>query len=374
MGRHPLRQTKTVHWKKMSSQPSLPSPGSITIERLKKANAQFEMRRGIHQLQQLFWECTLRCNLSCLHCGSDCRAASEMADMPLSVFLPVLDDVAATMDPGRILVVTTGGEPLVRRDICECGKAIRERGFHWGMVSNGWCLDERMCERLLDAGLETIAISLDGFQDAHNWLRGNGDSFRRAETAIKSLVGKRVNWDVITCVNQKNLSTLNDFKEYLIGIGVKKWRIFTIVPMGRASDNPDLQLPSAQFHGLMDFIVTVRKEGRIRLSYSCEGFLGDYEWKVRNHPFFCQAGINVASVLADGSISGCLSIRSQYHQGNIYTDRFTDVWEGGFGVYRDREWMKTGQCSDCEMWCYCQGNGMHLRNDNGNLMRCHYNG
>ena len=358
----------------MSSKPSLPSPGFFTVERLNKANAQYQKRRSIHQLQQLFWECTLRCNLSCLHCGSDCRAASEMADMPLSDFLPVLDDVAATIDPGRILVVTTGGEPLVRKDICECGKAIRERGFHWGMVSNGWCLDERMCERLLDAGLETIAISLDGFQDEHNWLRGNVDSFRRAEIAIKSLVGQKVNWDVITCVNQKNISSLNAFKEYLIGLGVKKWRIFTIVPMGRASDNPDLQLSSAQFRELMDFIVDVRQEGRILLSYSCEGFLGDYEWKVRNHPFFCQAGINVASILADGSISGCLSIRSQYHQGNIYTEKFTDVWANKFGVYRDKKWMKTGECTECDMWLYCQGNGMHLRDDKGNLMRCQYNG
>ena len=350
----------------------LPRPGLIKRFRLDHACVQYEKRSKRHVLQQLFWECTLRCNLNCLHCGSDCRATSDMQDMPLEDFLSVLDDVRSVMEAENILVVTTGGEPLVRKDICVCGKAIREKGFHWGMVSNGLLLDESMCNQLLDAGLETIAISLDGFENEHNWLRGHRDSFVKAERAIATLVNKPVVWDVITCVNRKNIERLDEFKRHLVDIGVRRWRIFTIAPMGRAVANDDLQLSVEQFRSLMDFIVKVREEGDIRLSYSCEGFLGDYEWKVRDYPFFCQAGVNVASVLADGSISGCLSIRSQYHQGNIYRDKFTDVWSLGFELYRNREWMKTGQCEMCEMWNYCQGNGMHLRDNEGQLLLCHY--
>jgi len=78
------------------------------------------------------------------------------------------------------------------------------------------------------------------------------------------------------------------------------------------------------------------------------------------------------SILSDGSISGCLSIRSQYHQGNIYKDKFTDVWEKQFKPYRNREWMRTEQCVACDMWDFCQGNGMHLRDNEGRLMLCHY--
>lgn len=350
----------------------LPRPGIIKRFRLDHACVQYQKRCERHILQQLFWECTLRCNLSCLHCGSDCRSTSDMQDMPLEDFLSVLDDVRSVMDARKILVVTTGGEPLVRKDICDCGKAIREKGFHWGMVSNGMLLDENMCNQLLDSGLETIAISLDGFEDDHNWLRGSKRSFFMAERAIKVLVNKDITWDVITCVNQKNHDYLNSFKQYLIDLGVRNWRIFTIVPMGRASTNDDLQLNSSQFVGLMEFITKVRKEGKIHLSYGCEGFLGNYEWKVRDYPYFCQAGINVASVLADGSISGCLSIRSQFHQGNIYKEKFTDIWNKKFQAYRDKEWMHKDECAECDMWNYCKGNGMHLRDDNGKLLLCHY--
>ena len=350
----------------------LPQPKMPKVIQLLQASQRFKKRIEKHKLRQLFWECTLRCNLHCIHCGSDCRAVAETRDMPFDDFLKVLEDVRTVMPPNEILIVTTGGEPLVRKDIAECGKTIRNLGFHWGMVSNGMLLDETMCNRLIEAGLETIGISLDGFEEAHNWLRGSKNSFETAERAIKCLVGKKITWDVITCVNRNNIGHLDEFKRYLIELGVRKWRIFTIAPMGRATEHPDLQLSDEQFREVMEFIVAVRKEKSISLSFSCEGFLGDYEWQVRNHPYFCQAGVNVATILSDGSISGCLSIRSQYYQGNIYKDRFTDVWENKFQPYRNREWMHTGPCADCDVWEFCQGNGMHLRNNDGNLMLCHY--
>lgn len=351
---------------------SLPEPSSSKLKYLEYASAKFRKRLYRHELQQLFWECTLRCNLKCIHCGSDCRQLAEKEDMPFEDFVPVLDDIASVMTPQRILVITTGGEPLVRKDICECGRAIREKGFRWGMVSNGMLLDKTMCEKLIASGLETIAISMDGFAPDHNWMRGSEYSFVNAEKAVKNLIDKRITWDVITCVNQRNIEYLEEFKKYLMGIGVRRWRLFSIVPMGRAANYPELQLNSQQFRQMMDFIVKTRQENTIRLNYCCEGFLGDYEGIVRDHPFFCQAGVNVASVLADGTISGCLSIRSQYNEGNIYHDKFSEVWSKKYDIYRNREWMHTGKCANCGVWEFCQGNGMHLRDENGQLMRCHY--
>ena len=117
----------------------------------------------------------------------------------------------------------------------------------------------------------------------------------------------------------------------------------------------------------------MRKVGGMHISFACEGFLGEYEGEVRDHFYSCNAGISIASVLADGTISACPSIRSDYHQGNIYKDNFMDVWENGFREFRDREWAKKGQCADCSFFRYCEGNGMHLRDNNGELLVCHYN-
>ena len=325
-----------------------------------------------HPLRQLFWESTLRCNLKCRHCGSDCKVSSLHPDMPFNDFRKVLERIKEKYDSHNIMVIVSGGEPLMREDILKCGREIFNLEFPWGMVSNGRLMSPRMIDGLLEAGIHSLTISLDGFEEHHNWMRGLPDSFSHASRAVEILTKvPSIKFDVVTCVNNINYDTLEQFKEYLISLGLKSWRLFTVFPVGRAAADQQLQLSSEKFRGLMEFIRKTRKEGRIHASYGCEGFLGEYEGDVRDHLFSCQAGLSIASVRIDGSISACGSIRADYNQGNIYKDDFIEVWENRFQQYRNRSWMKTGKCAACKWFRYCQGNGMHLRDGNGDLLLCH---
>lgn len=344
-----------------------------------------------YPLRQLFWECTRRCNLACRHCGSDCKVQSGQADMPIEDFLRVLDQVKERTDSHKVSIIITGGEPLMRPDIEQCGLAIYRKGFPWGMVTNGFALTEDRLRGLLKAGIHGLTISLDGIGEDHDWMRGRQGSFDRASAAIRMVCdfnksceqgtaalgfGKlrpedAINFDVVTCVNRRTVGQLDAIKEHLISLGLRRWRLFTIFPVGRAAQDPELQIDREEFVKLMEFIKACRKEGRIHASYACEGFLGDYEGEVRDNFFACNAGISVGSVLIDGSISGCASIRADYHQGNIYRDNFMDVWERGFQPYRNRDWMKKDACGDCRYWRWCLGGGMHLRDSDGKLILCH---
>ena len=299
---------------------------------------QRDVRRN-HPLEQLFWECTLRCNLACRHCGSDCKVEASHPDMPVGDFLRVLDNVNAHCEPHSVFVIVTGGEPLMRPDLEACGRAIHDKGFAWGMVTNGYALTEERLAGLVASGMGSATVSLDGLQENHDWMRGRAHSFERASAAIRMLAARGdVVFDVVTCVNRRNYAELPRIKEALIGWGVKGWRLFTVFPMGRAAGD----------------------------------LLGNYEGEVRDHFYSCEAGITAASILSDGSISACASIRADYHQGNIYRgDELMDVWERGFLPYRDREWMRSGECAGCRYFKFCQGGGMHLRDQDGRLLFCH---
>lgn len=328
----------------------------------------------LHILKYFFWETTLRCNLNCIHCGSDCRIDSNVKDMHLEDFLKVVDEVATTVNPNKTMIVLTGGEPLVRKDLELAGKEFFKRGFPWGMVTNGYLLTQQKFNNLFNSGLRSLTISLDGFEDEHDWFRGRNGAFKNASAAIQ-IVAKSaaIKFDVVTCVNQKSIHILTELKDQLIEWGVKEWRLFTVFPVGRAKDNELLLLDDNQFVEMMEFIKNTRKEGRIKASYGCEGFLGKYEVEVRDEFFFCRAGINVGSVLADGSISACPSLRENFIQGNIYNDSFVDVWENKFQIMRDRSWTKAGVCNKCDVYEYCEGNGLHLRTENPEeLLFCHY--
>ena len=328
----------------------------------------------MHELNYLFWECTLRCNLKCLHCGSDCRSDSNTPDMPIADFLKVLDRVSREYNPNKVMIAITGGEPLVRNDLEECGRKIYERGFPWGIVSNGYALTSDRLSALCGSGLRSITISLDGLQKSHNWLRGNEKSFQKAIQAIRLCAAhNELAFDVVTCVHQRNISELGEIKDLLIGAGVKKWRLFTIFPKGRAGQIEGLALSNCEFRQLLDFIADCRSGKAIEASYGCEGFLGEYEGKVRDGFFFCRAGITVASVLADGGISACPSLRGDFIQGNIYKDDFIDCWNTRYDKMRHRAWAKTSRCSTCNVFKYCGGNGLHLRDgQESRLLICHY--
>jgi len=327
-----------------------------------------------HDLRYLFWECTLRCNLNCRHCGSDCKKEANAKDMQVKDFIGVIDQIKSNLNPNKTIVVVTGGEPLMRKDLEDCGKQLYERGFPWGMVTNGYMLDEARLTSLIKSGLRSVTISLDGFEDSHNWLRGKSDSFQKAKNAV--LLVSSVNelaFDIVTCVSSKNINELQDLKRMLIGLGVKQWRLFTVFPIGRAKEDSELQLMPDQFKILLDFIKHTRKENLIKASYGCEGFLANYEGEVRDSFFFCRAGINVGSVLVDGSISACPNLRSNFIQGNIYKDNFWDVWENKFQLMRDRSWTKKDECANCSYYKYCLGNGIHLyEGEDNKLIFCHY--
>lgn len=350
-------------------------PTKISIKK-KLAQKLFDIYRHNaakdHQLTYLFWECTLRCTLSCLHCGSDCRQSSDIKDMPVEDFIQAVKQIIPIVDPHHTMIVFTGGEVLVRKDIEQAGIELYKLGFPWGIVSNGYLLTQERLTSLLHAGMRACTISLDGLKESHNWLRQNDQSFDRAINAIKMLPQTDLRFDVVTCVNNRNFEELPQIKQLLIDLGVKEWRIFTIFPIGRAAKNQDLQLSDEKFKAVFDFIEETRKEGKIKASYGCEGYLGDYETRVRDNFFFCRAGINVGSILVDGSISACPDLRSRFIQGNIYKDNFADVWQNKYQIMRDRSWTKTGICKDCEFFNHCEGNGLHLRNEETNEVAfCH---
>ena len=333
-----------------------------------------DVETELHELKYIFWETTLRCNLSCLHCGSDCRKDAQIKDMPIDDFLKVTEEIKKHYNPNKIMIVLTGGEPLLRNDLEEFSYKITKQGFPWGMVTNGLFLTRNRFQSLINAGLGSITVSLDGFEDLHNWLRNNKKSFKKAVEAIKLIVEQpNIVYDIVTCINKKNINNLSSFKDFLIKTGVKNWRIFTIFPKGRAKLNPFLGISDSEFIHLMDFIKDTRKKKEINISYSCEGFLGNYENEVRDGYFFCRAGINIASVLADGSISACPNINHSFIQGNIYNDKFLDVWNNKFQTMRNRSWTKKGICEDCDVYKWCMGNGIHLYDDTTcPVLMCHY--
>jgi len=323
------------------------------------------LETDVHPLRYLFLEVTRRCNLRCRHCGSDCSRAPVPGELSTAEWCGFIEGLAARTRPRSILMVLTGGEPLCHPELSAILQTVRRCGFPWGMVTNGWSLDGETLGTLLSLGLRSLTVSLDGLRPSHDWLRGVAGSFDRALAACELLAeaGPPV-WDVVTCAHPRNLEELPEVHALLARVGVPVWRIFTIFPRGRAATSDELLLKAEELRSLLDWIASARSgaaRGGLLPSYGCEGYLpASVDRAVRDQPYFCRAGINIASVLADGSIGACPNIDPALIQGNTRGDDFLRVWEDRFEAFRDRSWMRTGHCAECGEWPRCQGNSLHL--------------
>ncbi len=96
-----------------------------------------------------------RCNLACTYCNE----FDDVSDpVPLQEMKQRLDLIA---DMGTTIITISGGEPLMHPELDEVIRHIRRRGMIAGMITNGFYLNKERIERLNDAGLEHLQISID---------------------------------------------------------------------------------------------------------------------------------------------------------------------------------------------------------------------
>lgn len=321
------------------------------------------------KLRFLFFELTDSCNLNCLHCGSNCLS-SNRTFLDFALIKKTLDEVAAVYETKDIWVCLTGGEPFLYPGLIEVVRYSHELGFCCGITSNGTLITEELAVKLANAGLNTITISVDGFEESHDSFRNKKGAFNLAIRGIENLRKAGIQAEAITVIHKKNIDELDGLYDFFSANRFYSWRVVNMEPIGRAQINEELLLDAKGMKRLLDFIEEKRKESRnMKISFGCSHFLPlDYEHEVRNWYFLCMAGISVASIMVNGDISSCLDIerRPEFVQGNINTDSFIDVWENRFQIFRMDRTSKSKICGSCKDRKICAGDSMHTWNFNLN--------
>ena len=337
-----------------------------SVDNLEKFIDGKESLKKTHPLRYLFWEATLRCNLSCLHCGSDCVQDSSTGHLEIepSLIKQQLKAISEKYPPSTITFAIIGGEPLVRPDIIDVGAYAAELGYNWGITTNGMLLNKKTIKALKEAGLKTISVSLDGLEPEHNILRNHKSAYPIVINALKELMSDRFfsKMDVICCVSKVNMNKLEPFIEKLIELNIPALRFVPIFSHGRASDHPELSLEKDDYLKLFKIIADYRQsQDSIRINLGEEGYWGpDWECVIRDSFHYCGAGIQVGSILYNGDIMGCPSSSRSFIEGNIKDTPFLEIWENQFTRYRvEKRKLFSPTCDDCYHWDLCEGGGFH---------------
>ena len=314
------------------------------------------------QLRNLFLELTVRCNERCLHCGSKCGDVTS-DELTVEQYRTFLEQVKEDMTTKGKMLDITGGEPLLRKDFFDIMGAAHELGFECGMTSNATLIDDNVARELKRTGMATISVSIDGLESTHDEFRRTPGGYSRAMSGIESLIrtGGFESVQVTTVVTHKSIRELDELFKIFNEMDIDSWRVVNMEPMGRAKDHPELILTPDDYKYLFEFIRNKRIAGE-PVCYGCSHYLGmEYEREVRDWYYLCTAGLYTASITANGDILACLDIerRPEFVQGNILTDRFSEVWKNKFQIFRRDLSDDNEVCSKCEHKEFCHGDAYH---------------
>jgi MoaA/NifB/PqqE/SkfB family radical SAM enzyme len=193
----------------------------------------FEAERGFYPPDAMLISPTMRCNLNCYGCYSAQYSTEE--DLPFEVMNRL---VRECNEMGIHLVLMTGGEPFLRRDLFDLFE--KNKGTTFQVYTNGTLIDEKMVEQFVALGNVVPAISLEGLREETDERRGKGQ-FDRISKVMDWLRSAGIFFAVSTTATSQNTDVLTSdaFVDFLVEKGcILLWN-FHYVPIGR---NPDLNL------------------------------------------------------------------------------------------------------------------------------------
>lgn len=310
-----------------------------------------------NQLQYVVAELTSRCNLKCVHCGSDCGAVSKN-ELDIEAWKYCVSQFA---DMGVEKIIFSGGEPTIKPDIESLISHTAESGLKYGIITNGFFLKDSLKNSLVRYRPFAVGVSLDGLRETHNLIRMNDESWYRALQTISWLQETGIQVCVVTTVNKINYQELPKLARLINLAGIDSWQIQLIMPSGRARQGLGRQLLVNE----LIFKETCRNIQTFRRRYpkvniqaaDCfglapAGFIRQNDW------YGCGAGLSSMGIDAFGNVMPCLSLRSDLRCGNARDKPVRKIWEGSSGFDFNRKFSSknaAGGCRGCDFVKDCRG-------------------
>jgi len=314
------------------------------------------------------WEVTRACNLACAHCRAAAIDEPDPKQLTTAEGFTLIDQIAS-MGPDIILILT-GGEPLLRPDIFDLAKRGAEKGLRVVMAPNGTLVTADAARRIRESGIERISISIDGATAAeHDRLRGVKGAFDRAVAGIEHARGAGLEVQINTTITRHNLSQLDAIQSLAVSLGAVAQHIFLLVPTGRGRDLPEEVLSPQEYEDVLVWFYGRQFQVPLELKATCaphynrvlrqqakaEGKKVDMATFGRDAVSHgCMGGQGFVFVSHTGQVQPCGYL--EIDCGQVREKSFPEIYRTSpvFLALRDRSGYH-GKCGRCEYRQVCGG-------------------
>ncbi len=349
---------------------------AIRYGRMSKRLPSHMLQFSIDKKPVVVWNCTRRCNLRCVHCYSHSQNLDYAGEMTTEEAKRFIDGLG---DFGVPVLLFSGGEPLLRKDLFELIRYTRDKGIRAVISTNGTLILEDTAKRLGDAGLSYVGVSLDGLKPVHDRFRGSDGSFERALGGIRASGKAGVKVGLRFTINRTNVDDIPGIFALLEDEGIPRICFYHLVYSGRASGLVEHDLDHTRARETVDLIID-RTADLHRKGHPAEVLTVDnhadgvylYLRMVREKsPRAAKvlellrmnggngSGVGISSVSWDGSVYPDQFWR-HHPVGNVRERPFGSIWsdpeEPLLVKLRDRAELLGGRCSRCVWREICNGN------------------
>jgi len=268
------------------------------------------------------FDITNRCNLKCLHCfnrSGDNLHRDELSDRQI---LNIAKQMAEIQPLGFCVC---GGEPFLReRVLYDFIKIISNCGTKVNMVTNGTLLNPAKAERLVEAGINNVQVSIDGISaETHDWFRGRRGAFDKSIRAVTTLKDVGLTPMIAFSPNRQNVRDFPAVVEMLVSLGVGEIRVQPLMPLGEAAIRfRELSPSQKQYREMAEYIHCHQWVSGTRLEW---GDPVDHLIRFRKHlpepNLFC-------TITATGAL--VVSPYIALEVGNLSRHSFAQYWDAGY--------------------------------------------
>uniref|UniRef100_A0A2U9IG40 Probable GTP 3',8-cyclase n=1 Tax=Acidianus brierleyi TaxID=41673 RepID=A0A2U9IG40_9CREN len=245
------------------------------------------------------------CNFSCFFCHMEGEGQEKQNGLSLHDIV-LVTKVATKF--GIKYVKLTGGEPTLRRDLPEIISSIKKVGIkEVSMTTNGVLLNT-LAEKLKDAGLDRVNVSLHAIDKVKFKEITGVDAFDKVISGIRKAVEvglKPVKLNFV--VNKKNEEETIEFLKLAEDLGVNEVHLIELHPvgLGKESFSCHESLSKIEQYIKSNSIKSVIRNKHFRPRYYLKSGLIVEMVKPYSNPIFC-AGCNRIRLTVDGKLKTCL--------------------------------------------------------------------
>ena len=327
------------------------------------------------------WEVTRSCNLACKHCRAEAHLEPYPGELSTREALELIDTFPQVGNP---IIIFTGGEPLLRKDIFELVAHAKSRGLRCVMAPNGTLITPENAARMKQSGIERCSISIDApTAELHDEFRGERGAFDAAMRGIRYLKDAGIEFQINTTVTKNNLPLFKDIFQLARDLGAAAWHIFLLVPTGRAAELGTEVISAQEYEEVLNWFYDFRKTTDMQLKATCaphyhrilrqrareEGVPVTFEnFGLDAVSRGCLGGVGFCFISHRGQVQPCGYL--ELDCGNVRQAPFPEIWKGSqqFKNLRNPA-VYLGKCGVCEYERVCGGCRARAQTMKGNYLQ-----